>query len=403
MPPMSNQLYSGRKSIESDGTGQQWKENSNIVIDLGRFTNKRNLATILTLSGVLSASVGTALTADTTYNIRYKDDHFYNLLSNVQVRLNGTTEVKNVTSLALFRYIACLQNRGKFPYEELPTSVTIKSGATSATIPFKLVVVIPYAMFDQIGATQTNIATWLFSSFQLTAKCEPASVVFNPTARVSTTPTSDTGAATLSLQSAYVNCDAKYWIVEGITGTTQLEYLQNLGNLYVSKVISKGFAGGGKGQFVELTPNLWARDFTIVLRNSQTNERLDNILDRVRIADGNNVLVDTKPEILKNEMMSKFSLSQRLFDKTLADSADNKGVFYGVYRIDTNYFGEMNNSLVIASWNQPRLIIDFNDNFATESGGEQVLVEVYQNYEEAPQLLQQIALAQAQLQGAAQG
>lgn len=133
MPPMSNQLYSGRKSIESDGTGQQWKENSNIVIDLGRFTNKRNLATILTLSGVLSASVGTAPTADTTYNIRYKDDHFYNLLSNVQVRLNGTTEVKNVTSLALFRYIACLQNRGKFPYEELPTSVTIKSGATSAT------------------------------------------------------------------------------------------------------------------------------------------------------------------------------------------------------------------------------------------------------------------------------
>lgn len=399
---MSNQLYSGRKSIESDGTGQQWKENSNIVIDLGRFTNKRNLATILTLSGVLKASIDTAPSSETFYNITYKDDHFYNLLSNMQVRLNGTTEVKNVTSLALFRYLACLQNRGKFPYEELPKQIKIEQGKKEATTPFKLVIVIPYAMFDQIGATQTNIATWLFSSFQLTAKCEPASVVFNKTARVSTA-SDDTGAATISLQSAYVNCDAKYWIVEGISGNTQLEFLQNLGNLYVSKVISKGFAGGGKGQFIELTPNLWARDFTIVFRNSQTNERLDNIVDRIRIADGNNVLVDTKPEIIKNEMMSKFSLSQRLFDKNLADSQDNKGVFYGVYRIDTNYFGEMNNSLVIASWNQPRLVIDFNDNFATESGGQQVLVEVYQNYEEAPQLLQQIALAQAQAQSAIQG
>ncbi|WP_300731525.1 hypothetical protein [uncultured Helicobacter sp.] len=398
-------VFNGRKNIEPDGTGAQWQPNGNVVIDLGRYRNKRALATILTITGQIVAKVTTAPASDTAYTINYADDHIYNLFSNVQIKLNGNTEVKNVTSLAVFRFINTLQNRGKFEYREIPESVSIKAGQTQGVAEFKLVITIPFAMFDQIGATQTNICTWLFNSFQLTYKNEPQEVCFKSMLARAQGASNDEGAATLSLANTYVNCSSKYWITSEIQANTQEDFLSQMGNLYVQKVISKGFSGGGKGQYIELTPNLWIKDFIIVFRNSQTNERLDGMIDRIKIADGNNILVDTTPEILKNEMLQKFSLSQMLFGKELSDSPDGKGVFYGVYHIASNYFGDMNNSLVFMSFNQMRLSIDFNDKFASVLNGatEEILVEVYQNYEDSPQLLQQVALAEANRTAQAQG
>lgn len=398
-------VFNGRKNIEFDGTGSQWQPNGNVVVDLGRYRNKRNLATILTITGNIKATVATAPSAETSYNILYKDDHFYNLFSNFQVKLNGNTEVKNVTSLAIFRFMNVLQNRGKFEFRDVPSQITIKANETTGYVPFKLIVTVPFSMFDMIGATQTNICTWLFSSFQMTYKNEVQDVVFkNNIANKSDTPDSNVNGASISIDSAYVNTSAKYWLTSDLVASDPAVYLEQMGNLYTTKVISKGFAGGGKGQYLELTPNLWAKDYIIVIRNSETNERIDGIVDRIKIADGNNILVDTTPEILKNDMMTRFSLSQALFSEKLADSPDNKGIFYGVYHIGTNYFGDMNNSLVFISWNQPRLTIDFNDNFSNViKSGQEVLVEVYQNYEEQPQLLQQVATAEANRLATAQG
>lgn len=393
-------VFNGRKNIESDGTGATWQPNGNSVIDLGRYYGKRNLATILTITGNIQATSQTAVNSDTEFFIDYKDDHFYNLLSNLQIRLNGSTEVKNENSLVIFRVLNTLQNRGKFEWNQLPTSITIPNGQTSALAPFELVIVIPYAMFDAIQATQTNIPTWLFSSFQMSYKNEIDSSVFNKLAQDST----NTKSATISLQSAYVNCQAKYWQTGAIDAKTQAEYLDKMGNLYVHKVITKGFAGGGKGQYIELTPNIWVKDFTLIFRNSATNERIDGFIDKIRISDGNNILVDTTPSIIKNDMISRFSLSKTLFGKELADSPDGKGLYYGVYRIDSNYFGEMNNSKVFASWNQPRLTIDFKDDLqGIITAGQEIVVEVHQAYEETPQLLQQVAAAEAQAQANAQG
>lgn len=397
-------VFNGRKNIEADGTGAVWQPNSNVVIDLGRYRNKRSLGTILTITGNIVVSVATAPTTATEYILRYKDDHFYNLFSNAQIKLNGNTEVKNVTSLAIFRFLNTLQNRGKFEYKEIPNSVTIPANQTSASVPFKLIITIPYAMFDQIGATQCNICTWLFSSYQLTYKNEPQESAIYDIARLSTTPNSDANGASVKLEGVYVNAQAKYWLTPEITASDSVAFLNAMGNLYIQKVISKGFAGGGKGQYMELTPNLWVKDYTIVARNSETNERIDGIFDRIKIADGNNILIDTTPEILKNDMLQKFSMSQMLFEKELADSPDGKGVFYGVYRVDTNYFGDMNNSLVFASWNQPRLTIDFNEKFSEViSAGQEVIIEVYQSSEEQPQLLQQVAQAEANRLAQAQG
>ena len=388
-------VFQGRKNIEADGTGAQWQPNGNVVIDLGRYRNKRNLATILTLSGILTASVTTAPTTDAGIDvpISYKDDHFFNLCSNVQVKLNGNTEVKNVTSLAIFRYFNVLQNRGKFEYRNMPTKINIPKGQTSAQAAFELIVTIPYALFDMLGATQCNIPTWLFSSFQLTYKNEVQDVVFSQPA---------TAGQKIELTNAYVNCSAKQWITDEIRDSNPVAFAEKMGNLFVQKVISKGFSGGGKGQYIELTPNIWCKDYVVVFRNSQTNERLDGIATRIKIADGNNILVDTTPAILKNDMMTRFSLSQALFEKELADSPDGKGIFYGVYHIGTNYFGDMQNSLVFQSWNQPRLYIDFVETLNLQAGQE-VLVEVYQAYEEQPQLLQQVATAEANKIAQAQG
>lgn len=388
-------VFTGRKNIEADGTGAQWQPNGNVVIDLGRYRNKRNLATILTISGIITAKVATAPTTDagTVVPIAYKDDHFFNLASNVQIKLNGNTEVKNVNSLAIFRFMNVLQNRGKFEYRELPESITIPKGQTTASAEFLVLVTIPYSLFDMLGATQCNIPTWLFSSFQLTYKNEEQSLVFNQ-------PT--TAGQSLELANAYVNCQAKYWLTDEIRESDPVKFAEKMGNLYTQKVISKGFSGGGKGQYIELTPNIWVKDYILVFRNSQTNERIDDISTRVKIADGNNILVDTTPAILKNDMMNRFSLSQALFERELADSPDGKGIFYGVYHISTNYFGDMQNSLVFASWNQPRLYIDFIDNLGL-AVGQEVLVEVYQSYEEQPQLLQQVARAEANAIAGAQG
>ena len=57
------------------------------------------------------------------------------------------------------------------------------------------------------------------------------------------------------------------------------------------------------------------------------------------------------------------------------------------------------------SFNQLRLTIDFNNKFASVLNGatEEILVEVYQNYEDLPQLLQQVALAEANRTAQAQG
>lgn len=388
-------VFQGRKNIEADGTGAQWQPNGNVVIDLGRYRNKRNLATILTLSGIITAKVTTAPTAEGGVDvpINYKDDHFFNLCSNVQVKLNGNTEVKNVTSLAIFRYLNVLQNRGKFEYRNMPSKINIPKSQTSAQATFELLVTIPYALFDMLGATQCNIPTWLFSSFQLTYKNEVQDVVFSQ-------PT--TAGQSLELTNAYVNCSAKQWITDEIRDSNPVAFAEKMGNLFVQKVISKGFSGGGKGQYVELTPNIWCKDYVVVFRNSQTNERLDDIVTRMKIADGNNILVDTTPAILKNDMMTRFSLSQALFERELADSPDGKGIFYGVYHIGTNYFGDMQNSLVFQAWNQPRLYIDFVEALNLQAGQE-VLVEVYQAYEEQPQLLKQVAAAEANKIAQAQG
>lgn len=388
-------VFQGRKNIEADGTGAQWQPNGNVVIDLGRYRNKRNLATILTISGLITAKVTTAPTAEGGVNVTipYKDDHFFNLASNVQIKLNGNTEVKNITSLAIFRFMNVLQNRGKFEYKNLPESINIPKSQTSASASFEVLVTIPYSLFDMLGATQCNIPTWLFSSFQLTYKNEVQDVVFSQ-------PT--TAGQSVELTNAYVNCQAKYWLTDEIRTSDPKAFAEQMGNLYTQKVISKGFSGGGKGQYIELTPNIWVKDYILVFRNSQTNERIDGIITRLKIADGNNILVDTTPAVLKNDMMNRFSLSQALFDRELADSPDGKGIFYGVYHISTNYFGDMQNSLVFASWNQPRVYIDFVDNLGLTTGQE-VLVEVYQSYEEQPQLLQQVAMAEANAQAQSQG
>lgn len=391
-------VFNGRKNIEADGTGATWQPNGNSVIDLGRYQGKRNLATILVITGIVSASVTTATTKAETLDISYKDDHFYNLLSNVQIRLNGSTEVKNVQSLTCFRILNTLQNRGKFEYNNIPLQVTIPQGATKGTAPFELVIVIPYSMFDMIQATQCNIPTWLFSSFQMSFKNEIASSVF--------AATSNNGSITanINIDTAYINCSAKYWQTGAIQATSQEDYLDKMGNLYVQKTITKGFGGGGKGQYMELTPNIWVKDFTLIFRNSRTNERIDGFIDRIRISDGSQILVDTSPAIIKNDMISRFSLSKMLFERELADSPDGKGLYYGVYRIDSNYFGEMNNSRVFASWNQPRLTLDLNDDVSSViSTGEEIVVEVVQSYEETPQLLRQLAQAEANAQAARQG
>lgn len=387
----ANSLYVGRKEVIQDGNGENWKPNSNVTIKAGIYQNKRNLAHILYVEGLLKAEIPASSTSESVVNIQWQEDYLYNMFENFQINLNGTIQVKDTLDLRIFRYWNALYNRGKFAFEKIPTSITIPAGETTGTAKFSCPIVIPYAIYDMLGAPQCNIPTWFFQTFNITYKNAPLDSILNPVVSEGSV------SASVSIDSCTVNPYAKYFITQPIEGNAQ-QILEGLGKLLTTKFISKNFGGGGTGQYIDLPNFIWARDYTIILRNSITKKRIPlEVIDRIRLADGNFVLVDTKPDILINDLVQRFSLSRELWSPELTDSPDGVGTLHGVLSIYTNYFGDMNNSLVFKSLNQPRITFDFNNELASYLGeGEALNVEVYSTYMETPTAFETIAQGEAQ-------
>lgn len=391
----ANSLFVGRKEVIQDGNGENWKPNSNVTIKAGIYQNKRNLAHILFIEGQIKVELPTSKEAPQAVKLQWKEDYLYNLFENFQINLNGTIQVKDTLDLRIFRYWNALYNRGKFAYEKIPTECIVMPNQSVGYVKFSCPIVIPYAIYDMLGAPQCNIPTWFFQTFNITFKNATQDAVLDSTAY-------DSGGAVISggsvsIDTCTVNPYAKYFITQPIEGNAQ-QILEGLGKLLVTKFISKNFGGGGTGQYIDLPNFIWARDYTIILRNSVTKRRIPlDVIDRIRVADGNFVLVDTKPDILINDLVQRFSLSKELWEMDLADSPDGVGTLHGVLPIYTNYFGDMNNSLVYKSLNQPRITFDFNNSLAQYlAEGEALNVEVYSTYMETPTAFETIAQGEAQ-------
>lgn len=407
MPSAS--LFTGRKEVVRDGTSEKWDGgNSTININLGRYVNKRALAHIFLVRGQVKVTLPTANSATQSAQgvLKWADDYIYKIFQSFQIVLNGTIQVKDCPDLTFFRYWNALYNRGKFPMENVPTDFTIGNNEQTTTIDFEVPILVPYAIYDMLGAPQCNIPTWIWNTFQMVARNANQTSMLSESAQVTITntpatgnPTTTSATASVALQNVNVSAYVKNFITDMPKGNAQ-EILAGLGSLLVTKYTSKNFAGGGVGQYIELPNNIWAAHYTIVLRDSETRARIPlSVLDNIRFANGDFVLADSAPTILINDLIQRFSLSRSLWAESLADSPDGKGILCGVLTLYTNYFGDMNNSLVYRELRQPRIIFDFNNKLSQYlSQGAELLVEVYSSYIEVPQTFNTLANALAQEQ-----
>lgn len=408
MPSAS--LFSGRKEVVRDGTSEKWDSSGGTInINLGRYVNKRALAHIFRITGQIKVSLPTTNTATQKAAgvLNWADDYLYKIFQSFQIVLNGTIQVKDTPDFTFFRYWNSLYNRGKFPLERVPTDFEVGNNAQSVTLDFEVPILVPYAIYDMLGAPQCNIPTWVWNTFQMVARNAAQTNMLSESANVTITntpasgnPTSTQATASVSLENVNISAYVRNFITAMPKGNAQ-EILAGLGSLFETKYTTKNFAGGGVGQYIELPNNIWASQYTIVFRDSKTRNRIPlSVCDNIRFANGDFTLVDASPSILVNELIQRFSLSRSLWDEELAESPDGKGTLCGVVAIYTNYFGDMNNSLIYRELRQPRITFDFNDTLQSylSDVDSTLLVEVYSSFMEVPQTFNTLANALAQEQ-----
>lgn len=152
---------------------------------------------------------------------------------------------------------------------------------------------------------------------------------------------------------------------------------------------------GAKGALLDKftpTTNVSLGSIILILRDSLTNKRIDNVIENFRFTDGTKPLFDIKPEFLRQDLKSRYKLSLGLFDAIDEGEPDGMGALHGVHKLDTTYFGELDNAiLATGNWQRPKLYLDMKSVSDELSSGAQVKIEVYQNFYEVPQMTQNMA------------
>lgn len=386
----------GIKQVINDISATIVPLNSKISADLSIFTNFKNLNTYLILSGNLVFSIPTA-NADTATEIEitYKDDHFYNLISNVQLKANQTI-FKNLQNNASFlRFWEAFYQLGHEYPSVIPQTATIPAGETSVSVPFEIYMNIPFAMLDMQNPQQTGLLTWLYSTINL-------SLTSNNVTNVIQSIDAKQGATEIEnvsykIDSVILESASNYQVVNNdyLTKDTTgapLDYtgvFQKIGGLYKTDSMSQIFVSQGNNQLFKLldTTTLSFKDIFIVFREADTLNRVEGVVDRIRITNGNSPLIDIRPQIIRCNNQERYKLIPKNFQSLDPDSPDGVGCLYGVYRVDTSYFGDLlNGELATNNWAQPQLYFDINKNINSLSGG--LAVELYLGYKEVTKEMQ---------------
>lgn len=389
----ANFLNTGIKQVINNIPAKSIIENSQTYVDYKIQSGYKILKDVMKFEGQIKFKINTPPTATggTNYNITWKSDHLYRLIQNYLLKLNSNIEVKQWTDLTFLRYFQAYENIGSLPYEKVPIRINIPQNASEAVADFKILMPLWFIMPDMIGVTQSFILTEIYNMMQAEFK-----VGFVKDAMLSVI--SDAGAdyftlGNVELQNAYIESASEFWIVPAnyLNSASAEEALQKMGMLYKTNTIVQNFSSEGQNQYIKLMPTtqLILKDLMIVTRDSATGQRVDGLISRIKIADGDRPLVDVSPDYLREMNNERYNLSWGLYAETDDSSPDKQGILYGNNRIDTTIFGELQNAmLATGNWNQPYLFLDIQNLNSLEGD---LQVSVYQSSAVVPQSVQQKA------------
>lgn len=391
MPTISQALTTGVKQIINDSSSIAYAENANLTLDYKTYNGYKLLKNWLRVKGTLRIELPNTTSVERDIEIIYKSDYIYRLLQNFVFKLNTNIEVRNLVNMAFYRFYEIMENIGNKSLENIPTKVKMPPQENTLNVPFEFFIPQWFIMPDMINSTQTFIYTELYSSIQSTFTAVPyANIIKEVRVDNAINTTSKIFIPNGNIDS--VSC---YWIMENgyLEGGDVNEIMAKMGALFKVAEKTQAFTSSGANQYIRLMPTtqLILKDLVIVCRDSETGQRVDNIMTRIEIRNGDRPLLNVEPNIIRQQMIDKYNLSWEMFNEKDDKEKDKQGCLYGVLRVDTNYFGDLENALLATgNWNEPYLYFDL-DREKMEALQGSLLVEIYLSSVEVPSVLQSLA------------
>ena len=377
-------LTRGMKQVLNDASAVSYKQNAQVTLDFKTYDFYKLLKSLLRVKGSIEVSLENVATEDTEVTIQYKSDYTYRLFTNFLLKLNSNIEVKQLSDMSFCRYYAIMENIGRLPLENIPTKVTIPNGKQSQQVDFEFFVPLWFIMPDMINQTQTFIYTELYNTIQAIFQCESYESIVKKV----------TPSAKVALYNANIDSVSTYWIEDSnyLTGSTQQEVMAKMGALFKTNTYQENYTSGGTNLYVRLMPTtqIILKDLLLVCRDQQGN-RVDDVITRLELRNGDRPLINVAPNIVRQDMVDRYDLDWSMFNATDDSQKDGQGMLYGVYRIDTSLFGDLENALLATgNWNQPYLYFDLDTKKMEEIGGI-LKVDVFQSSVSVPSVLQTLA------------
>lgn len=384
MPGIQQSLTMGIKQVMNDASSVQYNKNANLTLNFKTYDSYKLLKTWIRIKGTIKASIETESSVQKDFEIIYKSDYTYRLLSNFLFKLNSNIDVKQLSDLSYCKYFSILENIGRLPLENIPTQMTIQPQEKEAYEDFEILIPLWFIMPDMINQTQTFIFTQLYSSITATFKAEDINYIIKEI----TDPD-----VKIDIHNANIDSVSNYWIMPGdyLSGSRD-EIIAKMGSLSKVNTRQENITGGGQNLYIRLMPTtqMIMKGLTIVCR-TESGQRVDNLITRFEVKNGDRPLINVSPEIIRQEMVDRYNLDWKMFEECDDTQKDRQGMLFGVYKIDSSYFGDLENSLLATgNWNQPFLFFDV-DQAAFEKIGERVFIWVFQESVEVPSVFQQLA------------
>lgn len=386
-------LTTGIKQILNDASSVQYKDRAQLTLDFHTYSNYKLLKSWIRVKGRVTATLNTAPTAKQSVKLVYKSDYTYRLFENFLFKLNSNIEVRQLNDLSFCRFYAALENIGRLPLENIPVSFDFEANAKESTTEVEFLIPLWFIMPDMINQTQTFIFTELYNTIQaIFSTNDYNTIVLN--AKNGNTNLTIGGDIKFKLE-ANIDSVSEYWIMDNnyLQSATQQEVLAKMGAIFKVNTYQDNFTGSGKNLYIRIMPTteLILKDLTIVCRNKQTGQRIDGAITRLELRNGDRPLMNVTPNIIRQEMIDRYDLSWDMFKETDIEQKDQQGLLYGVLRVDSSIFGDLENGLrATGNWNQPYLYFDLDKDVVDSLGGG-IDISVFQSSVQIPSVLQQLA------------
>lgn len=391
-------ITQGIKSIQQDSPAKTLVWGGNLTNEFKTLKNYKALSTILKIKGSVVATANTVANADATVNIKYKNDHFYNLIKGFKFQADNDV-IKNLQeNVAFFRFWLVYYQEGYESLQKIPQTITIANGQSQGKADVELSIIIPFVFYDMVNLFQTSLLTWLYDSIFANYQVTDSNYV------VDSISVSDGGlsSASVSFENFSMESYTDYAIVnnaylthsESGVALNANGVLNKIGGYFKVDSKSEIFTGQGNNQFIKLLPTnvMQFKDLFVICRDVETNKRVDGIINKITLKDGSRSIVECDLNTLRNFDLLKYKISPSLWNQTNLNYVDGVGPLYGVIRVDGSNFNDMTNSvLATGTWANPYLYFDINENIQNYSKG--VKFEVVQCYKEVSQSTQSKANA----------